>query len=26
VLEELGVRPSITYLANLRNPALEEEE
>ncbi|MDR3673130.1 MAG: Fe-S-cluster-containing hydrogenase [Holophaga sp.] len=26
VLEELGVRPAITYLANLRNPALEGEE
>jgi molybdopterin-containing oxidoreductase family iron-sulfur binding subunit len=25
VLEELGTRPAITYLANLRNPALEDE-
>jgi molybdopterin-containing oxidoreductase family iron-sulfur binding subunit len=25
VLEELGTRPAITYLANLRNPATEEE-
>jgi len=26
VLEELGTRPAITYLANLRNPALEGED
>ena len=25
VLEELGTRPAITYLADLRNPALEED-
>ncbi|MCE1228445.1 MAG: 4Fe-4S dicluster domain-containing protein, partial [Firmicutes bacterium] len=26
VLEEIGARPAITYLANLRNPALEAEK
>ena len=26
VLDELGTRPAITYLANLRNPALEGED
>jgi molybdopterin-containing oxidoreductase family iron-sulfur binding subunit len=26
VLEDLGTRPAITYLANLRNPALEGED
>jgi len=25
VLEDLGTRPAITYLANLRNPAIEEQ-
>jgi hypothetical protein len=26
VLEELGVKPAITYLANLKNPALEGDD
>jgi len=26
VLEELGARPAITYLANLMNPAIEGED